>query len=188
MALISRCSTSYHTFPRSAVSPQVTLGASPSHSASGQQVAVPNQRSTPVHTSPHPQSSRHHLNRQPRHHSHSVSAATSRHVHYADVASQPRSRQASAQSSHAPGQGQVVPVTLTPRPVQPAVSQKGHRRRAHSTGNATAPVAANFTPQPRQRVPTTKGHEYSRCTGRKKALCVSVNIINTRRFGTTVQL
>lgn len=132
-------------------------------------------RPVPVHIpSHHDPSHQYNSHKLARHHSHSVSAATSRHVHYADEISQPRSRKISAQSSHA------VPIATTSRYLHPNDAQRstpGHRRRVNSTGNTTVPAALNFTPsQSQQRVRTssrTSGHQYSRCTGRKKALCVS---------------
>ncbi|KAH0838887.1 putative metacaspase [Lanmaoa asiatica] len=179
-------SVSYNTFPRSAIIPQVSSGISPPRGAPGPPPRVATPRPVPVYTPSHHHSSHHNnSHRNTRHHSHSVSAATSRHVHYADEISQPRSRQISARSSHVPGLAQAVPVATTSRYLHPNITQKsiqGHRRRAHSTGAVTAPVAINFMPsQSQQQVRATGGHQYSRCTGRKKALCIGINYLGQKR-------
>ncbi|KAF8433657.1 caspase domain-containing protein, partial [Boletus edulis BED1] len=173
--------TSYHTFPRSTVvyrAPATSLllgGPVPS-------LGVPTSRSVPANTpSRHHPSYRHHSNRHGRHHPQSLSAATSRHVHYADEMFQPRSRQMSTQSSRGV---KAVPVATTSRHYHTPVAQQttqGHRRRAHSTGNATAPVGVNIAPSQFQKAHASNGHEYSRCTGRKKALCIGINYIGQKR-------
>ncbi|KAG8220619.1 hypothetical protein J3R82DRAFT_2872 [Butyriboletus roseoflavus] len=173
----------YHTFPRSTIAPKVIAGNSLPRGASGPPPGMANPRPVPVHIPSHHQPGHHHHSNKPARHR-SVSAAT-RHVHYADEMSQPRSRQISAQSSQMPG---LVPVATTSRYLHPNVAQKpaqGHRRRAHSSGNAAAPVVLNFTPsQSQQQVRTTSrtsGHQYSRCSGRKKALCIGINYTGQKR-------
>ncbi|KIK74072.1 hypothetical protein PAXRUDRAFT_836084 [Paxillus rubicundulus Ve08.2h10] len=60
----------------------------------------------------------------------------------------------------------------------------GHRQRVHSTGNASAPRIMNAAPsQSHQQIRVHgNGHcEYSKCTGRKKALCIGINYKGHRR-------
>ena len=160
-------SGSYHTFPRSAIVPQ----------APG--TYLPRGAPAPPPRMPtlQPSTRHHHSNKLTRHHPHSVSAAPSRHVHYEDELSQPRSRTVSGQSSGVRGLAQAFPAATTSRHLHPTVTQQppqGQRRRAHSTGGATAPGVFTYTPsQSQQQARASSGHEYSRCTGRKKALCVS---------------
>ncbi|KAG6370858.1 hypothetical protein JVT61DRAFT_10879 [Boletus reticuloceps] len=66
-----------------------------------------------------------------------------------------------------------VPVATASRHYHPTVAQQttqGHRRQAYSTGNPTAPVGVNIAPSQFRKAHASNGHEYSRCTGRKKAL------------------
>ena len=159
---------SYHTFPRSAIVSQAP-GTSYPRGVPAPQLGIPTStRPVPANAPSH-----HHRSSRParHHHSQSLSVATSRHVHYADDKLQPRSRQISAQSSRVPG------VAATSHYPHRTVGQQptlGHRRRAHSTGNPAAPVTTNFAPfQSQRQARVSIGHEYSKCTGRKKALCVS---------------
>lgn len=90
------------------------------------------------------------------------------HVHYADEEyhSHGTSR-AIRVSSTAQGSQQYRAIAV---PVQTRSSNDSHRRRVNSSGNALPrPVTPMQVPQ-HQRSPR---FEYSRCTGRKKALCVS---------------
>ncbi|KAF9219059.1 hypothetical protein BS17DRAFT_790102 [Gyrodon lividus] len=134
----------------------------------------------------------HHSHRRTHHHSHSASTVHTRHVHYAEDRSQPR--QTSAQGSH------VFPIVPAPPALHRAMSSqhlnagvsqtqarqpnRGHRQRVHSTGNAPAPRIINIAPtQSHQQVRVhASGHcEYSKCTGRKKALCIGINYTGQRR-------
>ncbi|KAG9310509.1 hypothetical protein JVU11DRAFT_9656 [Chiua virens] len=172
---------SYHTFPRSAVPPQFIPGTHhPPYPPGPPQISTI--QPFPINTPSRHHSSHRQHSQGYRPQSRSVSAATSRHVHYADSTSRPRSRQTSAQSSYPFDRG--VPVT-TSRPAYSAVAQQPTqgRRRSHSAGSASRLVVMNPSPsnplmlQPR----VTSGHKYSRCTGRKKALCIGINYTGQKR-------
>ncbi|KAN0101304.1 Caspase domain containing protein [Tylopilus felleus] len=173
---------SYHTFPRhTIVSP--ASGPSTHRGAPWPQSQMPTSRLVTGNApSRHHSSHYHPSSSQARHRSRTLSATTPRHVHYADEIPHTRSRQTSAQSSHVPGLVRSVPFATTSHPTVARQPTQGQRRRAHSTGNAVAPVSVNFAPPPRyKQAHASSGHEYSRCTGRKKALCIGINYTGQKR-------
>ncbi|KAI9455873.1 caspase domain-containing protein [Boletus coccyginus] len=171
---------SYHTFPRSTVVPKAR-DASFSRVVPVPQPRMPIPQPVPARAPLHQPTLPHHSNRLTPHHSRSVPATASRHVHYADDMSQPRSRKISAQSPRVSAPVNGFPIATTPHHLHPTAAQQpiqGHRRRAHSTG----PAVVNFPPsQSRKLARASGGHVYSRCTGRKKALCIGINYIGQKR-------
>ncbi|KIK79265.1 hypothetical protein PAXRUDRAFT_834197 [Paxillus rubicundulus Ve08.2h10] len=200
---------SYNTFPRSfpqSLSPTIPAPQNPF----GPRPMPPPHHPQANDPLQYQSSSRHHSHRRTHHHSQSASTAVTRHVHYAKDGAQPRPtisqpRPTLSQPQPTLSQGShVFPTAQAPPPLRRAMSSThlhsnaptatqtrqlsqpshGHRQRVHSTGNAPAPRIMNAAPsQSHQQIPVhgNGNCEYSKCTGRKKALCIGINYKGQRR-------
>lgn len=140
----------------------------------------------PPYTVQFPTSSRspHHGHESSHGHSHNrirTKSCETRHVHYADENPHPHgaSRTVHASSTvqrdRAAGSQQYRAIAV---PVQTRQPNDSHRRRVNSTGSA---LPRFVTPNPVAQHQRSGRFEYSKCTGRKKALCIGINYFGQKR-------
>lgn len=165
--------SSYNTFPRSS-SARFEAGMFPSHMGPRSYMPMP----TPQPAPHRPLSREQHHEHRTRTRTRTKSAET-RHVHYVDD-TPPGSRPIKVSSTlHRNPSSQKLRRPTTP--VQPRQAKGDHRGRSHSTGSAV-PRPLLVHPAREQQAVRAHGHfQYSKCTGRKKALCIGINYIGQKR-------
>lgn len=163
----------YNTFP----------GSSPPH-FEGSRLRMPSP--IPTYTVQFPTSSRspHHGHESSQGHTHHrirTKSSETRRVHYADENPYPHGASrtihvsSTVQRDRAEGSQQYRAIAV---PVQTRQPNDSHRRRVNSTGSA---LPRSVTPLPAAQHQRSGRFEYSKCTGRKKAVCIGINYFGQKR-------
>ncbi|KAI5997826.1 caspase domain-containing protein [Pisolithus orientalis] len=166
--------SSYNTFPRSSP-PRFESGVFPSHMGQRPYLRMPTPEPAPLAQLSREQHREHRTRTRAR-----TKSNETRRVHYADNIPPGTSPPVKVPTTlNRDGSSQQLRRPATP--VQPKQSNGGHRARAHSTGSAV-PRPVLIHPAREQQV--ARGHQYfqySKCTGRKKALCIGINYTGQKR-------